>query len=115
MILEIETKPVPLRVTQDGAILVAKTRVPVDTVIYAFRNGETAEDIVDAFDVLKLADVYSVIGYYLDHQEEMDAYIQRREAEAAEIRREIEARFPSDGLRERLLARLEARNAETGG
>lgn len=105
MILEIESKPVPLRVTKDGAIMVASTRVPVDTVIYAYRQGETAEEIVDAFDVLKLADVYSIIGYYLDHQEEMGLYIQRREAEAAEIRREIEARFDQKGFREKLLAR----------
>lgn len=105
MTLAIETKPVPLRVTKDGAIMVAQTRVPVDTVIYAFLNGETAEEIVDAFDVLKLADVYSIIGYYLDHREEMDAYIQRREVEAAEIRREIEARFDQKGFREKLLAR----------
>lgn len=105
MTLAIETKPVPLRVTKDGAIMVAQTRVPVDTVIYAFRNGETAEEIVDAFDVLKLADVYSIIGYYLDHREEMDAYLQRREAEATEIRREIEARFDQKGFREKLLAR----------
>lgn len=105
MTIAIETKPVPLHINKHGTIMVTGSRIPVDTVIYAFRVGDTAEEIVDAFDVLKLADVYSIIGYYLDHQEEMDGYIQKREAEAAEIRREIDARFDQKGFREKLLAR----------
>lgn len=115
MTIEIETKPVPLHIDEYGAIMITGTRIPVDTVIYAFRQGDTAEEIVDAFDVLKLADVYSIIGYYLAHLDEMDAYLQTRAAEAADIQTRLEARFPPFGLRERLLARQEARDAQTGG
>jgi len=43
----------------------------------------------------------------------VDAYIERRTEEAAVIRRETEARFPSHGLRERLIARRK-KNAQAG-
>jgi hypothetical protein len=49
--------------------------------------------------------VYAIIGYYLDHQPEVDAYIQSRQQEASRLQKEIENKFPSHNLRERLLAR----------
>lgn len=105
MTLVTETQPVPLRIDKNNAIMVGETRVPLETVVYAFRNGSTAEEIVERFDVLKLSDVYAVIAYYLERQDELDVYIKKREKEAEIIRQEIETRFPSYGLRERLLAR----------
>ena len=105
MTLMIETRPLPLKVNEQGVILVTGTRVPIDTIICAFHQGNDAEDIVESYDVLKLSDVYSIIGYYLENKAKIDAYLQRREAEAKVIRREIEARFPPHGIRERLLAR----------
>jgi hypothetical protein len=52
-----------------------------------------------------LVDVYSVITYYLRHKSEVDTYLKKREDEAGRVREEVERRFPSAGLRERLLAR----------
>lgn len=70
--------------------------------------GDSPGEIVDAFDTLKLADVYSVIGYYLRHQTEVDAYLQHVEEEAEAIRREIESQPGYQEGRERLLARRAA-------
>lgn len=114
MALMIETKPVPLEVDEHGVIRVVGTHIPLDTVVVAFCNGDRAEEIVDSYDVLDLADVYAVISYYLNHQEEVDAYMHQREQRAAELRREIEARFPAEGLRQRLLARRKY-HVEAGG
>lgn len=75
MTLVIETKPVPLKMNEDGVVLVGGTRVPLDTIVYAFCNGDTAEEIVEQYDVLKLSDVYAAIAYYLDHQAEVEAYL----------------------------------------
>lgn len=97
----------PLRTDPDGTIRVGNTRVILDLVIYAFRQGATAETIVEQYPALALADVYLVLGYYLHHRENIDAYILKREAEAQGLRREIEAHFPPEGLRARLLARME--------
>jgi uncharacterized protein (DUF433 family) len=114
MTVVIETKPVPLERGEHGVIRITGTRVPLDTVVIAFRNGDTAEEIADSYDVLDLADVYAVISFYLSHQEEVDDYMRQRAKQAAELRHEIETRFPPEGIRERLLARRK-RNAETGG
>jgi hypothetical protein len=46
-----------------------------------------------------------VITYYLRHKSEVCAYLQRREEQAENVRAEVERRFPSSGVRERLLAR----------
>jgi uncharacterized protein (DUF433 family) len=105
MTLMIETRPVPLELDEHGVAKVIGTRIPLDTIIIAFRNGDTAEEIIDSYDVLDLADVYAVISFYLSHREEVDDYMRDREQQAAELRREIEARFPPEGLRQRLLAR----------
>ena len=35
-----------------------------DSVIHAYNNGATPEDIVQSFTTLKLRDVYAVITYY---------------------------------------------------
>lgn len=65
MSLVIESPPVPLNIDMDGVIRVGNTRVTLDTVVAAFKEGATAEEIVWQYPSLSLADVYAVIGYYL--------------------------------------------------
>ena len=98
-------EPVPLTTWDDGVTRVAKTRVTLDTVVAAFLNGATAEEIVFRYSTLDLADVYAVIAYYLRHRDEVDAYLGERARQRAAVRRENEARFDPAGVRERLLAR----------
>ena len=104
MTLSIADDPCPIRLRQ-GVPCVGGTRVTLDTVIRAYQRGLTPEQIVYDFDTLALADIYTVIGYYLRHRAEVDAYLDAREQRAEEVRREIEARFLPDGPRERLLRR----------
>ncbi len=96
---------VPLSTDNDGVIRVGSTRVTLDTVISAFLDGATAEEIVHQYPSLQLADVYSVIGYYLKQRDEVDAYLQRRREHAERVRRQNEARYDPAGIRDRLLAR----------
>jgi uncharacterized protein (DUF433 family) len=97
--------PVPLRPDADGVMRVGGTRVTLDTVVAAFQEGATAEEIVEQYPSLRLADVYFVIGYYLDNQVAVDLYLQERDRRSAEVRQENETRFPPQGVRDRLLAR----------
>jgi uncharacterized protein (DUF433 family) len=104
--LVIEAQPVPLRQEDTGAIRVGQTRVHLETVLEAYLEGATAEAIVESFDTLRLADVYAVISYYLNHADKVNDYLRQREELAAELRRKIEAAQPArPGFREELLAR----------
>lgn len=105
MSLLVTANPIPLTSDTDGVVRVGSTRVTLDTVVAAFREGLTAEAIVDQYPTLRLADVYLVIGYVLSHRDEIDAYLQGRERLAAEVRRETEKRFDPTGIRDRLIAR----------
>lgn len=111
MTLMIETRPLPLEINDQGVILVTGTRVPIDTIIRAFHKGNNAEDIVESYDVLKLSDVYSIIGYYLENKVEIDVYLQRRKVKAETIHREVEARFDQNDFWEQLEARRQQKNA----
>jgi uncharacterized protein (DUF433 family) len=92
----------------DGVYRVGGTRVRLDTVITAFQRGSTAEEIMLRYPSLELGDIYSTIGYYLEHREAVDAYLESRRRQTERTEQELEARFPSAGVRERLLARRDA-------
>jgi uncharacterized protein (DUF433 family) len=98
-------EPLPLAADPDGVVRVGGTRVTLDTLVAAFREGMTPEGIVEQYPTLGLADVYSVIGYYLSHSDEVDGYLRSRQQLAADVRHENEARFDPKGIRDRLLAR----------
>ena len=105
MTLVITAEPIPLALDRNGTMRVGGTRVTLDTVVAAFKRGATAEEIVYQYPTLDLADVYTVIGYYLRETSEVEAYLDQQAAEASEIRRQNEARFDPSGVRDRLLAR----------
>ncbi len=105
MTLTITTETVPLVTDVNGVIRVGKTRVTLDTVISAFLDGATAEEITYQYPSLDLADVYSVISYYLRRRAEVEAYLQRRQEQAEKVRKQNEERFDPSGIRARLLAR----------
>jgi uncharacterized protein (DUF433 family) len=107
MSLTIAVEQVPLAADADGVIRVAGTRLPLDTIIFAFHQGATAEEIVQRFPVIDLADAYAVIGYYLRHRVELDTYLKARQEKAHAVRKINESKFDPQGIRERLLARRE--------
>ena len=105
MVLAIAAEPAPLKITADNVVRVGKTRVTLDTVVAVFKQGATADEIVYRYPSLQLADVYATIAFYLNHQQEVEAYLEQRQEQAREIRKTNEARFDPQGLRDRLLAR----------
>jgi uncharacterized protein (DUF433 family) len=110
MSLTIENEQVPLKPDSHGVVRVGGTRVTLDTVIAVFNEGATAEEIVYRYPVLKLADVYAVLSYYLRRTQEIEVYLQERQGAAEKVRRHNQALFKMDGIRDRLLAR----QAKTG-
>lgn len=105
MTMEFIAEPIALARDKDGTIRVGGTRVTLDTLVAAFKQGASAEEIVLQYPTLHLADVYAVISYYLRETAEVEAYLKQQAAEALEIKKQVEARFDPAGIRDRLLAR----------
>ena len=100
--------PAPITKDQDGVLRVAGTRVTLDSIVAAFDLGATPEEIVQRYPSVDLASSYALIAYVLRHRERVDLYLTERSRAASDTQTEVEARFPPDGLRARLLARRAA-------
>jgi hypothetical protein len=75
------------------------------SVVAAFREGAAAEEIVQQYPSLDLADVYSVIGYYLRSRAEVDAYLSGRQEQRERVKARNEEQSDPQGIRARLAAR----------
>ena len=107
MMIAEATERVPLATDGEGVVRVGGTRVTLESVLGAFQQGATAEEIVQQYPTLDLADVYATLGFCLRHREEVEGYLKESREQAAAVRRENERRHPAPGIRERLLARRE--------
>jgi uncharacterized protein (DUF433 family) len=105
MSLMISTEPPPLATDPEGVIRVGGTRVSFDSVVFAFLDGSTPEEIAQQYPSLNLPDVYAAVAYYLNHRDEVGAYLRDRQTQRNQIRQEVEARFDPRGIRDTLLAR----------
>ena len=84
-----------LLINEAGVKHVRETRVSLDSVLVAFHDGATLEEIVQQYDAISLADVYALIGYYLENQPAIDSYLAARRIRREELRREVETyHFP---------------------
>ena len=72
---------------REGVYYVRGTRISLDSLVYAFREGCAPETISEDFEGLTLAHVYGAIAYYLDHQADVDAYLLKRKEEWSELER----------------------------
>lgn len=86
---------------RNGSYYVAGTRISLDSIVHAFRRGESPETICQNFELLRLEEVYGAVAYYLANQSDIDAYLIRQDEKGAEGRRNAEP-LPAD-LRERLI------------
>ncbi|MBN8732163.1 MAG: DUF433 domain-containing protein [Acidobacteria bacterium] len=85
---------------RDGACYVAGTRVSLDSIVHAFRRGDSPETICQNFDILRLEEVYGAIAYYLANQSAVDHYLALQGERWTEEKRAAEP-LPSE-LRQRL-------------
>jgi hypothetical protein len=76
------------------------TRITLDTVFTAFREGAT-EEIVQQYPSISLADVNQVIGYCLLHSSENRRLPRRASGTARTTREHSESTWPPDGICDR--------------
>lgn len=62
-----------------GGYYIADTRVSLDSVVYAFKRGNSPEAIQQSFPLLRLGQIYGAIAFYLDHQPEVQQYLEDEE------------------------------------
>ena len=89
-----------ITVGPDNVPMLTGTRIKVvEIVLDHLVHGWEAEDIHREFPQLSLGQIHSALGYYYDHQEEIDADIQRRREMAEEIRARLGDGPVTDTLR----------------
>lgn len=79
---------------RDGGYWVAGTRVSLDSVAYAFLNGQSAESIAQSFPALTLEQVYGAIAFYLANGSDIDAHLARAKADFEVMRQAARSADP---------------------
>lgn len=90
-VLILEPVAVPLREDEFGGLRVADTRVLLELIVRAYNAGATPEEIIQAYDVLKLKDVYAVIAWCLSNESVLANYMSAREQQAIDARQGFES------------------------
>jgi uncharacterized protein (DUF433 family) len=109
MSLVFERETPPFREDETGAVRVGNSRVLLEIAIRAFQDGASPESIVYRYSTLSLSDVYNTIGYYLRHQDAVEAYLERREKLAESVQQRLSSLQPDLSLiRSRLLAQQQS-------
>lgn len=69
---------------RDAGFYVTGSRVPIDRVVWEYRNGENPETIQSHYPALSLEQVNGAISFYLNHKDEVEQAIEehRREEDA---------------------------------
>ena len=66
---------------RDGGYWIANSRVSLDTIVYAFLDGQSPESIAQSLPVLTLEQVYGAIAFYLAHRDEIETYLEKAKAD----------------------------------
>lgn len=86
---------------RDGGYYIAGTRIALDSIVLAFKDGESPETILRSFPLAgPLVRVYGAIIFYLENKERVEAYLIDQERLWAEVKT-IETELP-DALSARL-------------
>lgn len=110
MIVLETTQNVPLTLTEDGRIRVSGSGVALESVVYQYQQGNSAESILESFPSLKLADIHAVISYYLNHRDQVDEYLHDQEKKARAVREDIESNPAYKARVGELRARIKSRD-----
>jgi uncharacterized protein (DUF433 family) len=66
----------------EGAYWIGDTRVSLDSLVYLFREGMSAESMVESYPALTLEQVHGALAFYLANQKDIDTYLANGERAA---------------------------------
>src|SRR5207237_3714328 len=79
-----------------GKACIAGHRIRVmDIVVWHEMRGYCADEIVDMFPGITLADVYAALAYYFDHREELEADFRKDDEWAEWLKANIPSKIPA--------------------
>ena len=91
---------------RNGGYYVAGTRVSLDSVVYAFLEGDSPGGIAYSFQALTLEQIFGALAYYLANRPVVDEYLRQGEIEYDRLCEESRAKHPV------LYAKLDAAKRE---
>ncbi len=59
----------------EGVYRIADTRVSLDSVVYLFHEGMSAEAIAESYPSLTLEQIHGALAFYLGNRAEIDVYL----------------------------------------
>jgi uncharacterized protein (DUF433 family) len=95
---------------REGVYWITDSRVSLDSIVYAFLEGHTAESIQQSFPVLTLEQVYGAITYYLANCESIDAYLHEQQATFEALKEKLHRTHPHMSQR---IAEIKQQRQET--
>lgn len=78
----------------DDIYRLTNSRISLDSVVYGFWRGESAESIAQSFPVLTLEQVYGALTFYLANKSQVDAYLEKAGAEFDTLRQAARDKDP---------------------
>lgn len=88
--------------TPEGGWQIAGSGVSLDSVVFAYREGLSAEVIVAEFPTLTLEQVHGAIAFYLRHRTTVDRHLDEQQSRWADLKAK------SDTANSELLERVRA-------
>jgi uncharacterized protein (DUF433 family) len=74
---------------RDEGFWITGRRISLDSIVYAFRRGQSPESIRRSFPLLTLEEIYGAIAFYLANQTEIDDYLITEEIEFEKMRQAL--------------------------
>lgn len=72
---------------RDGGYYLAGTRIALDSIVLAFKDGESPETILQSFPMAgPLVRIYGAIIFYLENTEKVEAYLRDQDRLWAEVK-----------------------------
>jgi uncharacterized protein (DUF433 family) len=63
---------------RETGVYIVGSRVPIDRIVWQYRNGEDPETIRSHYPTLSLEQVNGAIAFYLDHKDEVEQVMEKR-------------------------------------
>jgi uncharacterized protein (DUF433 family) len=64
---------------RNGGYYIVDSRIAIDSIVYAFQDGASPEQIAQSFPLLTLEQIYGAITFYLAQRNSIDAYLAEQE------------------------------------